>query len=140
MSESCNGTPTFDRGRGTATYGTKGTLVLDRDGYVVFDLKGKVVKQNIEPKRGNGLDLVGDDAATLSAHGELRRRRFAPAKRFARPSPTASRRTCSATSATSRSSPAARCKIDPANGHIVGDAEAMKLWSRTYEPGWAPAV
>ena len=31
-------------------------------------------------------------------------------------------------------------KIDPANGHVVGDAEAMKLWSRTYEPGWAPAV
>ncbi|MDX1907405.1 MAG: Gfo/Idh/MocA family oxidoreductase [Bacteroidia bacterium] len=24
---------------------------------------------------------------------------------------------------------------DPANGHIQ-DAEAMKLWSRTYEPGW----
>ena len=27
---------------------------------------------------------------------------------------------------------------DPANGHIVGDDEAMKLWQRDYEPGWAP--
>ena len=27
-------------------------------------------------------------------------------------------------------------KIDSATGHIVGDAEAMKSWSRTYQPGW----
>lgn len=27
---------------------------------------------------------------------------------------------------------------DPANGHILGDAEAAKLWSRDYEPGWEP--
>ncbi len=27
-------------------------------------------------------------------------------------------------------------QINPQNGHITGDAEAEKLWSRTYEPGW----
>jgi hypothetical protein len=26
--------------------------------------------------------------------------------------------------------------IDQRNGHIVGDPEAMKLWSREYEKGW----
>lgn len=26
--------------------------------------------------------------------------------------------------------------IDQRNGHIIGDPEAMKLWSRSYEPGW----
>ncbi|MDD4192033.1 MAG: gfo/Idh/MocA family oxidoreductase, partial [Mangrovibacterium sp.] len=26
--------------------------------------------------------------------------------------------------------------IDPANGHIVKDKEAAKLWSRKYEKGW----
>ncbi|MEZ5041254.1 MAG: Gfo/Idh/MocA family oxidoreductase [Saprospiraceae bacterium] len=26
--------------------------------------------------------------------------------------------------------------IDQRNGHIIGDPEAMNLWSRTYEPGW----
>ncbi len=31
-------------------------------------------------------------------------------------------------------------KIDPANGHILHDEEAQKLWSRTYEPGWEPVV
>lgn len=29
---------------------------------------------------------------------------------------------------------------DPSNGHIVGDDDAMKLWQRDYEPGWAPQV
>jgi predicted dehydrogenase len=31
-------------------------------------------------------------------------------------------------------------QVDPANGHIIGDAEAAKLWTREYEPGWAPTV
>ena len=30
--------------------------------------------------------------------------------------------------------------IDPSNGHILNDETAMKLWSRTYEPGWEPKV
>jgi hypothetical protein len=25
---------------------------------------------------------------------------------------------------------------DPANGHILGNKEAGKLWSRSYEKGW----
>ena len=29
---------------------------------------------------------------------------------------------------------------DPTNGHVKNDAEAMKLWSRTYEPGWEPTI
>ena len=29
-------------------------------------------------------------------------------------------------------------QLDTKDGSIQGDAEAMKLWSREYEPGWAP--
>jgi hypothetical protein len=29
---------------------------------------------------------------------------------------------------------------DPANGHVLNDAAAMKLWQRQYEPGWEPKV
>ncbi|MDQ6843247.1 MAG: gfo/Idh/MocA family oxidoreductase, partial [Bacteroidota bacterium] len=29
---------------------------------------------------------------------------------------------------------------DPANGHILNNNEAMKLWGRTYEKGWEPRV
>ena len=27
-------------------------------------------------------------------------------------------------------------KINPKNGHIIDDKEAMKMWSRDYQPGW----
>ena len=30
--------------------------------------------------------------------------------------------------------------IDPSDGHIIDDNEAMKLWSREYENGWEPTV
>ena len=31
-------------------------------------------------------------------------------------------------------------KLDPKNGHIIGDPEAQKLWGRTYEKGWEPKI
>ena len=31
-------------------------------------------------------------------------------------------------------------KLDTKTGHIQGDAEAMKLWSRDYEKGWEVTV
>ena len=30
--------------------------------------------------------------------------------------------------------------INPENGHILNDNEAMKYWSREYQPGWEPKV
>jgi len=30
--------------------------------------------------------------------------------------------------------------IDPKNGHILNNKEALKYWSRTYQPGWEPKI
>jgi hypothetical protein len=30
--------------------------------------------------------------------------------------------------------------IDQSNGHIVGDNDAMRYWTREYEKGWEPTV
>ena len=29
-------------------------------------------------------------------------------------------------------------QLDPATGHVLNDKEAMTLWGRDYEKGWAP--
>ena len=31
-------------------------------------------------------------------------------------------------------------QLDPANGHILNDPEAMASWGREYEPGWKPTA
>ena len=33
-----------------------------------------------------------------------------------------------------------KLRTDPKTGRILGDAEAAKLWSRSYEAGWTPTV
>jgi hypothetical protein len=30
--------------------------------------------------------------------------------------------------------------LDPANAHVQNDPEAMKMWDREYEKGWAPHI
>jgi predicted dehydrogenase len=135
QSESCNGCKTFDRSRGTAVYGTSGTLVLDRDGYVIFDLKGKETTRNIEPKMGDGLELTGDDAAT-SVHMDNFLDGIRTGAKLRAPIEDGATTVLLCHLGNIAQSTGRALHTDPANGHIVGDDEAAKQWSRTYEPGW----
>jgi len=137
--QSCNGLKLFDRGRGTAIYGTTGSMVLDRDGYLLYDVKQQLVKENLEPKKGNGLELTGDDAAT-SRHIEnlLGAIRTGEALRAPIADGAKSVHLChlgNIAQYTGR-----KLQIDPTSGRIVGDTEAMRFWSRSYAPGWTPTV
>jgi predicted dehydrogenase len=138
--QSCNGLKLFDRGRGTAIYGTNGSMILDRDGYLLYDVKQKLVKDNLEPKRGNGLELTGDDAATSSHMQNLFNAiRTNEPLRAPISDGAKSVHLChlgNISQYTNR-----KLTIDPANGHIVGDAAATsKYWSRPYAKGWEPTV
>jgi len=137
--QSCNGVRLFDRSRGTEILGTTGSLVLDRDGYVLYDLKGKVVKQNIEPKAGNGLDLSGDDAAT-----SIHMRNFLDAIRtgaaLRAPIVEGAKSVLLCHLGNIAQYTGRKLTTDPKTGHIVGDDRAMRYWSREYAPTWAPAV
>src|SRR5437016_9934358 len=62
--QSCNGLATYGRSRGTAILGMTGSVVMDRDGYVVYDLKNTVVKQNLATQAGDGLNISSDDDMT----------------------------------------------------------------------------
>ena len=137
--QSCNGTQTLGRGRGTQVLGTNGSIVLDRDGYVQYDVKGGVVREAREPAIADGLDFAGNDAHT-SAHIE----NFASAIRSGDP-------------LRSRVSDVAKTllmchlgniaqftgrklRTDSSTGRIVDDDDAMKYWQREYAPGWRPTV
>ncbi len=134
-SRSCNGMKIYDRDRGITVHGTEGTVLLDRDGYEVYDLNGKKTDEFVANKnRASSSDLVGRDSMTDAHFANF----IAGIQRGeALHSPI----TVANVSVTMLqiSNIAWRLKrelaLDTANGHIK-DAEAMKQWGREYQPGW----
>src|SRR5580700_406387 len=62
----CNGMRYFNRGRGSLIEGTTGTVMVDRDGYEIYDLKGKKTDEFKVARTGQTTtdDLVGADSMT----------------------------------------------------------------------------
>ena len=137
--QSCNGLKQFDRGRGTAIYGTSGSIVLDRDGYLQYDLKQKLVKESLEPRTGNGVDLIGDDAATWQ-HMENFLAAIRSGETLRAPIGDGAKSVHLCHLGNIAQFTGRTLRIDPANGHITGDTDAMRYWSRSYAPGWAPTA
>ncbi|HKN66672.1 MAG TPA: Gfo/Idh/MocA family oxidoreductase, partial [Gemmatimonadaceae bacterium] len=70
--QSCNGLKTYDRDRGTMILGTGGSVIVDRDGFVQLDLKGKVVRQSMASQATDGVNTLSDDPLTeLHTHNFL---------------------------------------------------------------------
>lgn len=136
---SCNGLETYGRSRGTSILGTTGSVVMDRDGYVVYDLQNKVVKSNLATQAGDGLNISADDDMT-----NLHIQNFVDAVRTGSPlrqpidEGAKSVLLCHLGNIAQWTGRA--LKVDPANGHILGDDAAMAYWQREYAPGWAPTV
>lgn len=137
--QSCNGLPTFGRSRGTAILGTSGSIVMDRDGYVVYDLKNQVVKQVAAAKPSDGLNLAADDDATrLHIANFVEAIRSGHALRQPIDQGAKSVLLCHLGNIAQWTGRALR--VDPQTGHIVGDDQAMGFWQREYAPGWTPVV
>jgi len=88
--------------------GTTGSVVMDRDGYVVYDLKNTVVKQNLAAQAADGLNISAADDIDQPAYREFSWTPFAPARRSTSRSRKARRASCCAIWATSRNGRVAR--------------------------------
>ena len=137
--QSCNGLGTYGRARGTAILGTAGSVVLDRDGYTVYDLKEKVVKSSLAVRAGDGLNTGADDDMTA-----LHIDNFVDAIRTGaalhQPIEEGAKSVLLGHLGNIAQSTGRALRIDAASGRITGDEEAMKSWQREYAPGWAPVV
>jgi predicted dehydrogenase len=136
---SCNGYPIENRGRGASIHGTGGTVILDRSGYIIYDRENKEVARRIRGESENALDTRGGGSLT-----DLHLANFQAAVRgIAKPAAPIdeghkSVLLCHLGNIAQRTGGSLAC--DPRTGHILGDAAAMRLWSREYEPGWEPKV
>ncbi len=134
---SCNGRPIEGRGRGASIHGEKGTVVMDRHGYVVFDNDNNEIRKNMDELEEGSLDTRGGGGMTAvhitnfleSIRGkEKLREPVADARK--------SQLLCHLGNIAQRTGRTLHC--DDATGRIEDDPGAMKLWSREYEPGWEP--
>jgi predicted dehydrogenase len=137
--QSCNGLQLYGRGRGTTILGTQGSVVVDRDGYVVYDLKNKVVKEVRGAEKVDSLNTLGDDWLT-----QLHVNNFVSAVRtgakLTAPVEDGAKTGMLCHLGTIAHQVGRKLRTNPANGHIIDDAEAAKLWSREYDPRWKPVV
>lgn len=137
---SCNGFGVEGRGRGTVVYGTKGTALVDRNGYTVYDLAGKqVVKQALGKESDDGLNIRGGDTLTVR-HVANFIDAVRTGARLNAPITEGHKSTLLAHLGNLAQQAGHSLRTDPATGHVLGDAEAMKGWAREYAPNWQPTV
>jgi predicted dehydrogenase len=137
--QSCNGLLLYGRSRGTTVLGTNGSVVVDRDGYVFYDLNNKVVKEVKAGPKGDALNTVGDDWLT-----QFHQDNFVSAVRtgtkLTAPIEDGAKTGTLCHLGTIAQQVGRKLTTDPANGHILQDDDAMKRWSREYDPRWKPVV
>lgn len=129
-----NGYDKYGAGRGTIIYGSEGSVFVNRDGYKRFDLKGELVKENIAKgiEAGNSLGGGGGLSTmhTLNFFDAIRGKAelTSPIEQGA-----ISQMLTHYANISHRIDDS--FEVDEISGRIY-DRDAMKLWSRTYEPGW----
>jgi predicted dehydrogenase len=136
--KSRNGYSTYGHDRGTIIYGTEGSVFVDRGGYRLFDRKGKMLKekQSTGSEEGTALGGGGDTStahfvnllAAIRGKGSLN----APIS-----DGVITMALVHYTNIAYRIGKG--FDVDEANGRMY-DRDAMKLWSREYEPGWEPVI
>ncbi len=136
---SANGFPFYGRGRGTTIHGTKGTIMIDRSGYIVYDLDNNEVKRVMDGGDVDHLDTVGGgDMTDLHIHN------FAQAitrgEKQNSPIDEGQISVLALHLGNISQYVGRSLNIDPRNGRIIGDSEAMSMWSRSYETGWEPRI
>lgn len=138
---SCNGKNDEGNSVGLIFYGENGSMLIESgNAYKIFDLKNKLVKGvkndfEIDPRN------LQDPSQQLDA---LHIQNFFDGIKKGTPvisdidggyKSTLLVQLGNISQRTGRT-----LNIDSGNGHILNDADAMKLWSRTYEPGWEPKI
>lgn len=140
---SSNGRKIEGADRGVIFYGENGSLDTGGDEYKVYDLSGKLIKEVKSIMKEEGIDGRNTASPSLGLDS-LHVIDFLDAIRTnRRPNCDVElgHKSCVAMQLGNISWRLGRdLKIDPQNGHIIGDKEAQKLWGRDYEKGWEPKV
>ncbi|HLW09061.1 MAG TPA: Gfo/Idh/MocA family oxidoreductase [Fermentimonas sp.] len=136
--KSRSGYDTYGGGRGTIIYGSEGTVFVDRNKYVLYDRAGKVIKDNKGASSEEGTALGGGGDMTtdhvVNFYEAVRGK-----EKLTAPIDDASISMAMVHYSNIAYRIGKGFDIDEKNGRMY-DRDAMKLWSREYEPGWEPTL
>jgi hypothetical protein len=119
--------------------GTTGTVLVDRGGYEIYDLKGNKTSEFKAEKAGSSTDLIGRDSMT-DAHFANFLAAIRKGEKLHAPIDDGNITVTMLELSNIAWEVNRELSLNTQDGHIQGDAEAMKLWGREYENGWEPHV
>jgi predicted dehydrogenase len=135
----CQGMKFYGRDRGSVIMGTTGSVLVDRDGYEIFDLKGNKTSEFKTGGATSSGDLTGRDSET-DAHFANFIAAVRKGEKLNAPISVGN----VAVTMLQISNIAWRVnrelQLDARNGQIQNDSAAMKMWGREYEKGWEPRL
>ena len=137
--KSCQGMKFYHRDRGSTIMGTTGTVLIDRGGYEIYDLDGKKTSEFKVGKAASSSDLVGRDSMTDAHFANFIAGVRTGAKLHA---PVSIGNVAVTMLQLSNISWEVQreLNLDTTDGKIQNDPQAMKMWGREYEKGWAPHI
>ena len=133
----CQGMKFYGRDRGSCIMGTNGSAIVDRGGYEVYDLSGKKTAEFDAGKAASSSDTVGRDSMT-DAHFANFIAAIRQGEKLNAPVAIGNVAVTMLQLSNVSWEVHRTLALDTADGKIQNDPAAMKMWGRTYEPGWAP--
>jgi hypothetical protein len=119
--------------------GTNGTVILDRDGYEIFDLEGNKIKEFSLGSTTSSSDLIGIDAMT-DAHFANFLAAIRGSEQLHAPVSISNIATTMLHLSNIAWETKSALHLNPEDGRIKDNPDAMKKWEREYEKGWEPHV
>jgi predicted dehydrogenase len=133
----CSGMKYYGRDRGSTIMGTTGSMLIDGSGYEVYDLKGNKKSEKVLGTANASSDLTGRDSMT-DAHFANFIAAIRKGEKLNSPIAVGNVAVTMLQLSNIAWEVNRELALDTKDGKIMSDPEAMKLWGREYENGWAP--
>lgn len=126
-------------GRGITIYGSKGTIMLSRNFYKLFDLGGELIKEEKESSASATTNTRGEGGLDVNHVGNffdaIRKDTTLQAE-----IKDASISTMLCHLGNMAQDAGETIKIDPATGKVLNNEKVMRNWKREYAQGWEPKL
>ncbi|WP_257668346.1 Gfo/Idh/MocA family oxidoreductase [Parapedobacter tibetensis] len=138
---SCNSQTTDGSSVGVLFYGENGALQIDGgNAYKVFDLKNNLIKEVKNDVTIDARNLTSPSQALDAIHIQNFFDGIKNGSQLNADIVSGHISTLLVQLGNIAQRSGGLLNTDPSNGHILNNQEALKYWSREYEPGWAPTA